>query len=141
MAMSKHENNGDCAGCDAIISKFPNFHLALRAWFKERQKATPEFHCADAGRGKVDQERYFSRGLSRAHWGESAHNYNCGLDTFFLVGGQYRLDEAFYDNLVQNLPQYIEWLGEKNSPFYERPHFQRRAWRDAVHEGFVKLVE
>lgn len=136
-----HVNNGNCPGCLAQFTKYPGFFKPLQDWFFERQSKFPEFHCANAGRGKIDQEIYFERGASNAHYGDSAHNWNVGLDSFFQVSGKYCLDTSLFLPVVQNLAPTIEWYGSTDAKFKERPHFQWKAWRELRDKGLLKLVE
>ncbi len=136
-----HVNNGKCPGCLAIIDKYPGFFLPLRNWFVTMQEKHPNFHVANAGRGKADQEVFFARGASNAHWGQSAHNFNCALDTFFEVNGNYSLDSSLYASVVQNLDPDVCWYGAPDAVYKERPHFEWKSWRTLRDAGAIKLVE
>lgn len=139
--MSKHDNSGACPHCLELLNKYPKFDEDLLQWFQSIQAKTPNFHVAEGGRGKEDQERDFTNGLSKAHYGHSAHNFNCAMDTFFLVNGQYSLDESLYQAVAIGLPQFIEWYGAPGAAFYERPHFEKVGWKDLADAGLVFLVE
>jgi len=130
-----HDNSGNCQHCEQIFNKYPGFYQPLKMWFKLIQSRFSNFHIADAGRGKIDQELYFHRGASRAHWGHSSHNYNAAIDTFWLVSGSYSLDESLYAQIAPEIPDFIQWYGAPGAAFYERPHFEYRAWKT------LKLVE
>lgn len=136
-------NNFDiqCPGCLARFSKYPGFYKPLQDWFFSMRVKDSRFHCADAGRGKIDQEAYFARGASNAHFGESAHNFNVAVDTFFQVDGNYCLDSALYLSLVAGLAPEINWYGIPGSPFKEIPHFEWGSWRTLRTTGVVTLVE
>jgi len=136
-----HTNDGNCAGCLSKINKYPYFYQPLKDWFFSVQKDTPTFHISDAGRGKIDQEMYFARGASDAHYGQSAHNYNCAIDTFFQIDGNYNLDASLYGNIATILPDTIKWYGSAYAKFKERPHFEWATWRDLALAGTIKLVE
>ncbi len=139
--MAKHDNSGACPHCLEIFNKFPGFDEDLMQWFKDAQKETPSFHIAEAGRGRIAQEQDFDRGLSKAHYGESAHNYNCAIDTFFMVSGKYSLDESLFRAIAIGLPSFIEWYGSPNAKFYERPHFEKTGWKELAESGLIFLVE
>lgn len=124
-----HQNNGNCSGCDQIMNKYPGFSSILRNWVKQVQLRIPFFHVAEAGRGRIDQEKDFAKGASKAYWPESAHNHNAAVDTFFQIDGQYRLDESLYQQVLSYLTPEIEWYGSKGAVFYERPHFQLKGWQ------------
>lgn len=136
-----HKNDGSCAACREIYEKFPSFDLNLRNWFVITQAMFPEFHMAEAGRGRARQEEMFNAGRSRAHYGQSSHNYNCALDGFFLIDGKYNLDEANFLPVVADLPDIIEWYGAPGAKFFERPHFEKRSWRALRDGGLIQLVE
>lgn len=140
----KHENSGACAKCGQIFNRFPGFNKELRLWFEGRQNKHPEFHIADAGRGEIDQERYFAKGGSDAHYGQSPHNYNCAIDTFFLINGAYNLEEKYFAMVLKDRPEWLNWYGDDNfinTKRYERPHFDRKDWKQLLKDGKLKLVE
>lgn len=139
--MTKHENNGECERCLELLNVYPGFDLDLLGWFKMVQAKFFNFHISEGGRGRVEQESDFQRGASKAHFGESAHNYNCAFDTFFLVNGQYSLDEKLYAALQAEIPEFVNWYGSKGAVFYERPHFEKRNWKDLRIAGLIALVE
>lgn len=130
-----------CPGCLDKFNKYPGFYKPLQDWFFDKRVANPTFHCADAGRGKVDQEIYFARGASNAHFGQSAHNANAGIDCFFQISGSYRLDCNLFDIIVQGLDKNINWYGSPDAPYKERPHFEWRNWQELLDHGAIKLVE
>lgn len=138
-----HINNGNCPGCLFRFNRYPDFHKGLQQWFFETQRYMPEFHVAEAGRGRVTQEMYFNRKASNAHYGESAHNYNCAIDTFFQIHGEYKLDDYLYSHVVVRLPlnKSIIWYGATDAVFKESPHFEVGNWKELRDQGIVKLVE
>lgn len=139
--MSHHKNNGACPHCAYLFNRYPGFSVLLRTWFEKMQKRFPEFHCAEASRGRIDQEIYYHRRSSRASWGESAHNYGCGLDTFWMIDGKYNLSRDLYErNIVPNIPDWLQW-GAFWKTFPELPHFELKSWRTLAEKGLVVLVE
>jgi hypothetical protein len=139
--MSHRNDIQDCPGCLAQFNKYPGFYQPLQNWFFSIRKNNMNFHVACAGRGKIDQESAFARGASNAHYGQSSHNCNAAIDTFFQIDGQYRLDENLFDQVVQNLDQSVEWYGKPDAVYKERPHFEWSIWRDLLSRGILKLVE
>lgn len=136
-----HINDGSCKKCQSIIDKFPDFNSDLREWFEQQQAEYPAFHCSDAGRGRIEQETYFNRQASKAHYGESSHNYGCGIDTFWLISGKYNVDVELYKKYIQpTLPEFIFW-GFNWVSFPETPHFEIKNWKELVTEHLVSLVE
>lgn len=137
-----HQNNGVCISCAQIINRYPNFFDPLRIWFQALQFHTPEIHVSSAGRGKIDQEALFSRGATRAHYGESAHNWNIALDLFFQINGEYNLDRInFEKSVVPSLNDNLVWYGDPKAVFKELPHVEWAGWNDMAHRGLLNLVE
>ena len=136
-----HLNDGNCQKCREIINKFPGFNQDLLNWFILMQGKFNNFHVSCAGRGEADQEHCFDTHVSDAHYGQSAHNYNLAMDTWFQIDGRYSLDEDLYAQIEPEIPDFIEWFGKKDAVFYERPHFEIKNWKDLVQTGTVKLVE
>lgn len=139
----KHVNNGQCEYCLSIINRYPGFNENLKSWFVEFQKLHPEMHCSSAGRGKIDQEVFFQRGASRAHYGESSHNWNCGVDVFVIIKGENSLyPTSWFNNILSpGLPSFIEWYGKKGSKYFEFPHLEIKGWKEMAKKGILKLVE
>lgn len=138
--MSFHQNNGNCPGCAKIMSRYPGFYLNLGSWFRLFQARYKEAHISCAGRGQQDQEALFMRGVTRAKWGHSAHNYNCAIDIFVNGPTLYPV-EWFKQILKPELPNWVTWYGESGSEFYELPHVEIRGWKELARQGQVTLVE
>lgn len=138
----KHENSGACKKCVEIIYRFPNPHKDLVLWFISLQAKHPSVHVACFGRGKVEQEEAYHRGASRAHFGQSAHNYNAACDLWILSDeGKYTLPaDWFREVLAPALPAWITWGGTWKS-FRELPHVELIDWRERVKRGELKAVE
>lgn len=139
-----HRPNGDCPHCKKIINRYPGFDPLLAKWFFALQARHPTLHTSCAGRDRIEQEAAFFRGASRAHFGQSAHNYNAALDLFFIVDGKavWGLTEArtcFDIVLVPNLPDWITW-GATWRHFPEMAHVELARWKYLVSEGQLKLV-
>jgi hypothetical protein len=138
----KHLNNKKCPACAEIFDKFPNFNQQLRGWFISLQAKYPESHISCAGRGVIDQESKVNGGRSRAHYGFSAHNYNCAIDLFVQLPGKDIYDSAWFKNvLAPEIPYFLEWYGAHGSSYYELPHVQIREWRGLKVTGAASLVE
>ena len=140
--MSHESQSGHCVKCDEIINKYPGINPDLLSWFKWAQSLHPELHASCAGRGKVDQEECFLKKTSRAHYGQSAHNYNCGLDLFFIVPGKEIYDRELFNELIPKIMvDDLVWYGAPGSVFFELPHVEVRNWRALVASGECELVE
>lgn len=106
------------------------------------QAKHPEGHVSCAGRGYVDQEACFHKGASKAHYGESAHNYNCAIDTFVMLCGKTIYDAIWYrDVLAPTIPAFLSWYGAKGAPYFELPHIELRDWRRLRDSKVLSLVE
>jgi len=136
-----HSNTGNCLGCAKIFNRYTGFYEPLKDWFFNVQLKQPAFHISCGGRGQIDQEAAFARGASNAHWLQSAHNYNCAIDTFFMIDGQYRLDADLFEQIAKELAPDIDWYGLPGSSFKEMPHFEIRNWLDLVKQGLLHPVE
>jgi len=137
----KHDNNGWCAKCEEILNRYPGFDQYLRNWFTLIHAKFQDFHISCAGRGHDEQETLFLKGATRAHWGQSAHNWNKAFDGFFLIDGEYNLDRARFDEIAKELPAYIDWYGSPGQAFPELPHFENAYWKGQRDEGLIQLVE
>lgn len=139
----KHLNSGHCDKCHAIIVRYPGFYEPLIEWFLDFQMRHPEAHVSCAGRGRLDQEAFYHRGVSQAKYGESAHNYNAALDFFEMTGDMRSIyEESWFASVLRpNVPSWLEWYGEKDSEYPELPHVEVRNWRKLVDMGLLTLVE
>lgn len=136
----KHENGTFCLKCNEIIERYPSINQEVERFFWDLKSRFPELHAAEFGRDKINQELMFERGASRAHFGQSAHNYNAAVDVFFQVYGNYNTDIKRFLDLEPFIPETIEWYGREGSKFYERPHFELKNWREMVEQGLLKPI-
>lgn len=137
-----HLNNGNCPQCIVIRDHYPNFSPVLWSWFADIQLKHPDAHISCAGRGSVDQEVCYQRGASKAHYGESSHNYNCAIDIFQLEDGQAKWPQEWFDLVVgANLTPKLKWYGAPGAIFYELAHVELTNWRELADMGSVTLVE
>lgn len=140
MGRIKHINHaGRCSKCEEIFNKYEGFHVELKEWFVQRYTLLGTCHISEAGRGEFDQEKHYKAKRSRAHYGQSAHNYNMAIDIFFIDReGKLSYDENRYKLLVRDLPPFINWYGAPRSPFYELPHFEIRGWKNIEDKQLVE---
>lgn len=138
-----HVNNGDCAKCDSIFNRYPEFNVELRRWFKEFQQKHPEAHISCAGRGKADQDALHNSGRTKALFGQSAHNYNAAIDIFCVLEHSDSIYDLhwFRSILAPEVPEWLNWYGKKDAVFYELPHIELTEWNDLAHKHILKLVE
>lgn len=150
--MSRHINNGNCDKCAEIFEAYPGFYQPLQDWFQALQKKVPDAHISCAGRGYVAQEDAFSKGLSRAHYGKSSHNYNGAIDIFRLTqanGASWdsmwfrdKIGTAvFSTNADPDRKIELNWYGKPGSTFFELPHIEAQEWQAMVAHGELQLVE
>ncbi len=84
----------------------------------------------------------FLRGVSKAHWKRSAHNWNCALDLFCMIPG---VPNIYFNNWFENtlgpaIPDWLLWYGRKGAPYYELPHVEVKNWQELVRGKTVRLV-
>lgn len=138
----KHENDGYCEKCHQIINRYPGLYTPLLEWFKFFQKNHPEAHISCAGRGEADQNHAYDSGTSRAHWTESAHNWNAALDFFVAKKGLNIYDKQWFELVLGSMiPEFLEWYGKPGSEFYELPHVQLKNWKAYRDSGHLRLVQ
>ncbi len=106
------------------------------------QAKCPEFHLSEAGRGQERQNQMFKEGKSRAKWLESAHNFNCAIDTFVMLPGVETLypKQWYMETLRPEIPSFLAWLGE-STRFPELPHIEVREWRKLLFRNAALCVE
>lgn len=146
---AKHVNDGKCPKCELIFTKYPGFHQGLKDWFLQIQTNHPDAHISAAGRGKLEQEEYFKKKTSKAHYGQSAHNAGLALDIFKLHGMGAEWPNDWFQAVIKPAVDShnavasfkINWYGAPGSEFYELPHCQVQNWKELVKNGKAKLVE
>lgn len=125
-----------------LFNRYPHFNFELKDWFTRIQSAHPEAHISCAGRGRIDQEALYARKATKAHWGQSAHNYGIAIDVWELRDGLYTLDPKwFHSVMAPKLLKDIVWFGREGAPYYELPHFENSDWYPMVKNGTIQLVE
>lgn len=138
----KHNEIGFCLKCQEIFNAYPNFHPGLKLWFEKLQLEHPDAHISAAGRGHIQQEEFFERGASRAHYGQSSHNFNAAIDIFQLKDSQAFWTRGWFLITVKpNLTPDLKWYGERNAEFPELPHVEVANWKELVQQGELTLVE
>lgn len=139
-----HKNVEHCEGCEKVLNKYPGFHPPLREWLRLLRTAYLDAHVSWAGRGREDQELFFRKGLSKAHFGQSSHNYNAALDFFQLTPtGAYFGTEWYKRVLGARVVPEVRWYGviEGKGDFLEYGHVEWREWKKALQAGELKPVE
>lgn len=134
---AKHLNDGKCEKCLLIFDRYPGFHQGLKNWFIQIQASNPEAHISGAGRGKLEQEEYFVKKTSNAHYGQSAHNFNAAVDIFRLHQNGAEWPKTWFTDIVKPAIEAhnaaasfkIKWYGMPGSAFYELPHCEVDGWK------------
>lgn len=144
-----HASNGACNGCHAKLFHYGEPHPLILSYFTTTQKSNPSFHIAVAGRNEADQEAAFRAKKTRAHFGQSPHNYIplLAIDVFILQpNGQpsFNVDKlrAIIVPSLEAFPE-IEYSG--NWPiihgFQEYDHLEVRAWQTIIKNTQTALVQ
>lgn len=124
-----HLNVQDCQSCE---EKLRGVHPDLVAWVRLFRSHNPDAHVSCGHRGKADQEDAFSRGASKAHYGESAHNGvpSMAVDFFRLTqAGQASFDKPWFEGTLAPAVKAAgfiwggDWKSIKDAPHVEMPGF------------------
>jgi D-alanyl-D-alanine carboxypeptidase len=140
-----HINTSTCPKCESILNTYPNPYPQLTAWVHYFRTLNTDAHISACGRGVIDQNSDYSKGVSRAKWGESAHNYNAAVDFFRLtqqVGASF--DPAWYRSVlgpaVALQPEWLVWGGTFTT-IVDLPHVEVKGWAQLAQDGQLTLVQ
>lgn len=118
----------------AIKAAHPLLQKLFRACAAD--PACPKFQVLESRRGRKDQEAAFARGNSKAHFGQSPHNYDpaIALDVVPLPLNwddikAFKQLGAFVVAKAKELGIPISWGGGWRS-FKDYPHYELDPWRD-----------
>lgn len=106
------------------------------------------FTVLDAQRNKADQEKAFALGHSRAHFGQSAHNWTpaLALDVVPFAAGKaidwsntarFKAFAAYVKRKANDMGVPVTWGGDWKS-IKDMPHWEIPTWRDLVAAKKVK---
>lgn len=105
-----------------------------------------KFQINDAQRGRAEQEAAYRNKTSKAHFGQSAHNYKpaVALDIYplpvsFTKIQPYRDLAKAIISTASKLGVGIEWGGSWPS-LRDYPHYELSNWKTLVKQGKVKLI-
>ncbi len=137
--MAKHENKLNCLKCTELLIKYNGCHQTIYNFVHTLRSSDNTAHISCGPRGRVDQEIYFQRGATRAHYGQSAHNYGAAVDIFRIDElGKLSYDKAWFNQVVgtevrlhndHSTKEPLTWYGKKGSKFYELPHVELTNWK------------
>lgn len=109
-----------------------------------------DFSIIETHRDRTEQERCYNTGVSKAHFGESAHNYNpsFAMDVYPYpvprkqINGVVQIDSnssewnrmgQIFKDMAENLGIELEWGGDWKK-LVDKPHFQIKGWKTKVKE-------
>lgn len=145
-----HINKAICPKCLEVLAKYPGFYKPLQDWVLAFRTAHIDAHISSGGRGRADQELFFKKGLSRAHYGQSSHSFNAAIDLFRLTQANNveplvaSFESAWYRQVVgpaANANPNLRWYGKPPITFMELPHIEWANWRELARQGVLKLVD
>lgn len=145
MSNPKHLNTGKCEKCLQLMGILGGTDPRLVAWFTELQSRMPDAHIAFAGRSKADQEEFFKKKTSNAHYGESPHNFAPALaiDIFRLTGNGAEFNRNWYIDVIR--PEVVKHVELSYGGDWKRlkdyPHVEIAEWKELVKQGKAKLNE
>ena len=93
-----------------------------------------DVEMTNAWRGEAEQNADKAKGVSRAAWGQSAHNYGAAFDLAPVIDGTLTWPPAS-DHIWQTIGQAgkdagLEWGGEFTT-IVDMPHFDIPGWKSA----------
>lgn len=109
--------------------------------------ACPPFAVLDSQRGRQAQEKAFSLGNSKAHFGQSAHNWSpavaCDVVPYPIDWNnlaRFKALGVFVTAKARSLGIDVSWGGAWPK-FKDYPHYELANWRDLVATKKVKPFE
>lgn len=123
-----HTNTTICPGCEAklvgIDPRLISFAAAFRA-------SNPDGHISCGYRNQAEQESDFTRGVSRAHWLQSPHNFAAALDWFRLTqAAGASFDAPWYQNVLAPAVAATDLVwGGSFTTITDMPHVETPDWR------------
>jgi hypothetical protein len=136
--MAKHENKLNCLKCTELLIKYNGCHQTIYDFVHTLRSSDNSAHISCGPRGRIDQEIYFQRGATRAHYGQSAHNYGAAIDIFRIdEAGKLSYDKTWFKSTVgrlvaehnQSQADKLTWYGAPKSKFFELPHVELTNWK------------
>lgn len=132
--MNRHLNIDVCSKCEEIMQGCKS-ELLLN-FYKQFRKDRPDAHISCCYRGKDEQEVAFNTGHSKAHFGQSAHNYGLAIDVFRITqAGGAEFDAVWYKNFLQPacIAAGFTWGG--NFSFRDLPHVECSNWKELAKDA------
>lgn len=125
-----HTNTAECAGCDA---KLATAHPTLIAFAHAFRASHPEGHISCSSRSQADQEADFKKGVTKAHWGQSPHDFmpSRALDWFRLTAAAgASFDKWWYEGTLAPAAasEGLTWGGNFTA-LTDMPHVELADWK------------
>lgn len=122
-------------------------HPKLRQLIEEVCRTAPDgikFTISDSTRGRKAQEDAYRRGATKAHFGDSAHNYEPAVALDLLPTpldwnkwADFEKQAKFILEVAKRLNISVRWGGDwdrdgssKDEKFLDGPHIELHPWRD-----------
>ena len=123
---------------DKSKTRLAGAHTLLRQLFQAcaDDPACPPFQVLDSQRGRAAQEKAFKEGHSRAHFGESAHNWTpavaIDITPVPLDWNDFKAFQAlgeFVEAKAKKMGIAVQW-GGRWVKLKDMPHFELTPWRE-----------
>lgn len=128
-----HVNSPLCPSCE---EKLKTAHPTLMSFAKTFRTANLDAHVSCSTRSKEDQEAAFAKGTSKAHYGQSAHDFTpaLALDWFRLTQANgASFDSVWFKDKLAPAARTagLVWGGDFRS-IHDLPHVELSNWKALV---------
>lgn len=137
MTKNRHLNIATCSKCEEVMSACKNQELL--DFYRKFREVRLDGHVSCCYRGPEAQEEAFRTGTSKAHFGESPHNYALAVDFFQLTQAQgAAFSMPWYRNYLKPACEAagLTWGGSFS--FVDGPHAELKNWKELAKKGPAK---
>lgn len=126
----RREHSVSWEGTDADMTRFQT------AFIKELKARGMPFFVHALYRNKADQDRMYRNAVSKAKWGQSAHNFGMAADIVHfgrywdLTRKEWEVIGLIGKEVARRTNIKIEWGGDWS--FYDPAHWELADWRDRI---------
>ena len=124
--------------------------IILMSWLREAFYAMQanlgtqniDIEMTDGWRGQAEQESDFARGVSKAHFGQSAHNYGAAFDCAPIINGTLSwppLNDTWKAIALAGQSQGLTWGGTFTT-IVDLPHFEDPDWQSYALQNTAPAV-